>query len=232
MSPSAATRGSTSKPSSASLDLARLSDPTLARHPSRPYRTLAAAQASGQRPEQTGKAVLASGPLRSGVRVALVAVLELVVHRFDDDLRRNSAIHRSLLRSWVTLTVRVSYSLFCSLGSPISTDSGRTLPGHWSDSSGASLVSCYHCSDSSGHTGMCRTGGMDKAMDGATSFGERLRALREAAGLTQEELAERAGLTADGIGALERGTRRRPYPHTLRALAEGLALTESERAAL
>ncbi|MGN6811285.1 MAG: helix-turn-helix transcriptional regulator, partial [Thermomicrobiales bacterium] len=34
------------------------------------------------------------------------------------------------------------------------------------------------------------------------SFGSRLRRLREAAALTQEELAERAGLTAKAIGAL------------------------------
>ena len=41
-------------------------------------------------------------------------------------------------------------------------------------------------------------------------FGERLRHLREAAGLTQEELAERSGLSAKGISDLERGERRRP----------------------
>ncbi len=34
-------------------------------------------------------------------------------------------------------------------------------------------------------------------------FGARLRRLREAAGLTQEELAERAGLTAKGISGLD-----------------------------
>ena len=45
-----------------------------------------------------------------------------------------------------------------------------------------------------------------------------LRALREAAGLSQEELAERARLSPHAISALERGTRTRPYPHTLRAL--------------
>ncbi len=60
-------------------------------------------------------------------------------------------------------------------------------------------------------------------------FGERLRQLREAAGLTQEELAERAGLTAKGVGALETGKRRRPYPHTVRALAEALGLSDAER---
>ncbi|CAA9560614.1 MAG: hypothetical protein AVDCRST_MAG49-2520 [uncultured Thermomicrobiales bacterium] len=63
-------------------------------------------------------------------------------------------------------------------------------------------------------------------------FGARLRALREAAGLTQELLAERAGLTANAVGALERGERRRPYPHTVRALADALGLGDAGRAAL
>jgi transcriptional regulator with XRE-family HTH domain len=64
------------------------------------------------------------------------------------------------------------------------------------------------------------------------SFSERLRRLRETAGLTQEELASRAGLTAKAISALERGERRRPYPHTVRALADALELSEEERASL
>ena len=62
-----------------------------------------------------------------------------------------------------------------------------------------------------------------------SGFGERLRRLREAAGLTQEELAERSGLTAKAIGALERGERRRPYPTTVRALADALGLSREER---
>jgi predicted ATPase/transcriptional regulator with XRE-family HTH domain len=60
-------------------------------------------------------------------------------------------------------------------------------------------------------------------------FGERLRRLREAAGLTQEELAAKAGLTAKAVSALERGERRRPYPHTVRSLADALGLPEEER---
>jgi predicted ATPase/DNA-binding XRE family transcriptional regulator len=63
-------------------------------------------------------------------------------------------------------------------------------------------------------------------------FGARLRRLREAAGLTQEELAQRASLTAKGISDLERGARNRPYPHTVRSLADALELSEDERAAL
>jgi predicted ATPase/DNA-binding XRE family transcriptional regulator len=56
--------------------------------------------------------------------------------------------------------------------------------------------------------------------------------LREAASLTQEKLAERAGLTARGISDLERGVRTRPYPHTVRSLADALELTENERSSL
>jgi predicted ATPase/DNA-binding XRE family transcriptional regulator len=63
-------------------------------------------------------------------------------------------------------------------------------------------------------------------------FGARLRKLREAAGLTQEELAWRAGLTAKAISVLERGERKRPFPHTVRAIADALELSENERASL
>jgi predicted ATPase/DNA-binding XRE family transcriptional regulator len=65
-----------------------------------------------------------------------------------------------------------------------------------------------------------------------TGFAEQLRSLRETRSLTQEELAERAGLTVKAVGALERGERRRPYPHTVRSLADALQLDEAERAAL
>jgi DNA-binding NarL/FixJ family response regulator/DNA-binding XRE family transcriptional regulator len=63
------------------------------------------------------------------------------------------------------------------------------------------------------------------------SFGQHLRQLRVRAGLSQAALAERAGLAAAAIAALERGVRRRPYPQTLGALAEALQLTPDERAA-
>jgi pimeloyl-ACP methyl ester carboxylesterase/transcriptional regulator with XRE-family HTH domain len=67
---------------------------------------------------------------------------------------------------------------------------------------------------------------------GPGAFAVRLRRLREAAALTQEELATRAGLTVKAVGALERGERRRPYPHTLRALADALGLDEPGRTQL
>jgi predicted ATPase/DNA-binding XRE family transcriptional regulator len=70
------------------------------------------------------------------------------------------------------------------------------------------------------------------ASPGPGPFAVRLRRLREAAALTQEELASRAGLTVKAVGALERGERRRPYPHTIRALADALALDEQARTEL
>src|SRR5215469_8629032 len=64
-----------------------------------------------------------------------------------------------------------------------------------------------------------------------TPFGDLLRRLRKAAGLTQEELAERAGLSQRGINDLERGERRSPHKDTARQLADALDLTGGDRAA-
>jgi predicted ATPase/transcriptional regulator with XRE-family HTH domain len=60
--------------------------------------------------------------------------------------------------------------------------------------------------------------------------GIQLRRLRAVAGLTQEELAERASLTAKGIAAIERGRSRHPFPQTLRAIADALGLAGEQRA--
>jgi predicted ATPase/transcriptional regulator with XRE-family HTH domain len=72
----------------------------------------------------------------------------------------------------------------------------------------------------------------DAADTSAPSFAVLLRRYRERARLSQEELAERAGLTGQAIGALERGVRARPYPSTVRRLSEALALAEGEQATL
>ena len=64
------------------------------------------------------------------------------------------------------------------------------------------------------------------------SFGAQLKALREAAGFTQEELATIAGLSVHAVSALERGERRRPHVETVRALSAALDLTGAARDAL
>jgi transcriptional regulator with XRE-family HTH domain len=56
------------------------------------------------------------------------------------------------------------------------------------------------------------------------TFGDLLRRHRDDAGLTQEDLAERTGLTPQAIGLLERGERRRPHRYTVQKLAEALEL--------
>src|SRR5215204_1283086 len=66
----------------------------------------------------------------------------------------------------------------------------------------------------------------------AASFAVLLRRHRVAAGLSQEALAERAGLSARAISDLERGARRAPYRETVRLLAEALGLAPADRVAL
>jgi transcriptional regulator with XRE-family HTH domain len=63
-----------------------------------------------------------------------------------------------------------------------------------------------------------------------TSFAALLKRQRVLAGLTQEELAERAGLSREAISLLERALRR-PYPDTVRRLADALTLGPPDRAA-
>jgi len=63
-------------------------------------------------------------------------------------------------------------------------------------------------------------------------FATVLQQYRARAGLSQEELAERAGLSPRGVSDLERGLRRAPHPGTARRLADALALTEPDRAHL
>ncbi len=62
----------------------------------------------------------------------------------------------------------------------------------------------------------------------AASFAELLKQYRAAAGLTQEELAERATLSARAISDLERGLKHRPYAHTVQRLMRALGLAEED----
>lgn len=64
------------------------------------------------------------------------------------------------------------------------------------------------------------------------SFADLLRRYRLAAGLTQEELAEQAGVSARAVSALENGERRAPHKDTVAFLAKALGLTPAEHALL
>jgi DNA-binding SARP family transcriptional activator/transcriptional regulator with XRE-family HTH domain len=55
-------------------------------------------------------------------------------------------------------------------------------------------------------------------------FGSLIRAYRHEMGLTQRELAARTGLSVAALRDFEQSRRRRPRPHTLAALADGLGL--------
>jgi predicted ATPase/DNA-binding XRE family transcriptional regulator len=59
-----------------------------------------------------------------------------------------------------------------------------------------------------------------------------LRRFRLAAGLSQEALAERSGLSARAISDLERGLRTAPRPETVRMLTDALSLTGEQHAEL
>src|SRR5580765_7135838 len=60
------------------------------------------------------------------------------------------------------------------------------------------------------------------------NFGDLLRRYRQDAGLTQEELAERANLSARAISELERGARQYPYRTTIQLLGSALALSHEQ----
>src|SRR5262245_25136645 len=60
------------------------------------------------------------------------------------------------------------------------------------------------------------------------SFGTLLKRERLARGLTQDTLAERAGLSTRAISNLERGVNQAPRKETLRLLADALQLSPAE----
>lgn len=62
-------------------------------------------------------------------------------------------------------------------------------------------------------------------------LGDALKALRQRAGLTQEALAEKAGVSVRGLRKLESGLVAGPRRATLEALADALELTEESRTA-
>src|SRR5487761_102648 len=65
------------------------------------------------------------------------------------------------------------------------------------------------------------------AHPGQARPGDWLRRQRVAAGLTQEDLAERSGVSVRAIADIERGRTRKPYPSSVRSLVRALGLPEA-----
>jgi transcriptional regulator with XRE-family HTH domain len=59
-------------------------------------------------------------------------------------------------------------------------------------------------------------------------IGKRIRDLREERGLTQREVARRAGLTPSGVGFIEHGQTRNPSAETVVAIARALGVPVEE----
>src|SRR6185437_11601551 len=72
----------------------------------------------------------------------------------------------------------------------------------------------------------------DVAHAASHPFGILLKRYRTLAGLTQESLAARAGISVRAVSDLERGVNRTPRPATLDLLADALRLGPADRAAL
>jgi multiple sugar transport system substrate-binding protein len=73
---------------------------------------------------------------------------------------------------------------------------------------------------------------MESERSGPGSFGKCLRRLRHEAGLTQQALADRSGISVDAISNHENGRARCPHPDTVELLAKGLGLGPAAREAL
>jgi transcriptional regulator with XRE-family HTH domain len=61
-----------------------------------------------------------------------------------------------------------------------------------------------------------------------TGFGARLRSIREAKGLTQEQVAERAGMAYQAVARIERGDADNPTWKTVQKLAEALGVEPND----
>jgi transcriptional regulator with XRE-family HTH domain len=60
------------------------------------------------------------------------------------------------------------------------------------------------------------------------NIGRRIKELRKAAGLSQEELARRAGMSLKGMGDIERGDIEDPHYSSLKKIADGLGISVGE----
>jgi transcriptional regulator with XRE-family HTH domain len=68
-------------------------------------------------------------------------------------------------------------------------------------------------------------------MTDVAAFGVRMGIFRRTAGLSQQELAQRSGLSVRAVSNLERGRTRWPHPDTVHRLADALGLRDLARIA-
>ncbi len=68
---------------------------------------------------------------------------------------------------------------------------------------------------------------MERKRQRANRFGKAVRKARTAAGLTQEDLADRSGLDRSYIGGVERGERN-PTLTVIEKIADGLGISIAE----
>lgn len=73
---------------------------------------------------------------------------------------------------------------------------------------------------------------VSRSLEVVMGFGAVLRGFRAATSMTQEELADQAGLSVRAVRNLERGRTTRPHRESVIALAVALRLTHTDRAAL
>src|SRR5262249_60824278 len=73
--------------------------------------------------------------------------------------------------------------------------------------------------------------GVDGNANGGGEFGQLLAGFRFGRGLSQEELADRSGMSVRAIRSLEHGQVERPRWASVSLLADGLGLSDTERAA-
>jgi DNA-binding XRE family transcriptional regulator len=76
----------------------------------------------------------------------------------------------------------------------------------------------------SAYYGDCSPGVVEREARDMTTFGERLRELREAADMTQQELARRSGVNIYTLRGYEQG-RREPYWRSVFDVAAGLGVS-------
>src|SRR5947209_2167212 len=80
---------------------------------------------------------------------------------------------------------------------------------------------------------MTRRGRMGHRYNNTTTgFGSLVRGYRHEAGMTQRELAARAGLSIAALRDIEQSRRHRPRPNSLAALVDALSLDPDQAASL